>query len=135
MNRIPKARYSKEIRQEAVNLAKAVGPSEASRRLSIPLKTLADWMRAANAGTLVEVGKQHPAMSEAEQELARVKRELAEVKMERDLLKSLRPTSPGSSGEVPGHRSAAPAIPVAANVPNAGRVEQRLLRLVKPSPL
>lgn len=87
MNRIPKARYSKEIRQEAVELAKAVGPSEASRRLSIPLKTLANRRPAANAGTLAEVGKQHPSMSEAELELAKVKRELAEVKMERDLLK------------------------------------------------
>lgn len=44
-------------------------------------------MRAANAGTLAEIGKQPAAMSEAELELARVKRELAEVKMERDLLK------------------------------------------------
>lgn len=52
-----------------------------------PLKTLANWKRSANAGTLAEVGKQHPAMSEAELELARVKCELAEVKMERDLLK------------------------------------------------
>jgi hypothetical protein len=41
MNRIPKARYSKERRQKAVELAKAVGPSETSQRLSIPLKTLA----------------------------------------------------------------------------------------------
>lgn len=87
MNRIPRARYSKEIRQEAVDLAKAVGPSEASRRLSIPMKTLANWVRAANAGKLAEVGRQQPVMSEAELELARVKRELAEVKMERDLLK------------------------------------------------
>jgi transposase len=87
MNRIPKARYSKEVWQDAVELARAVGSSEASRRLSIPLKTLANWMRSANAGTLAEVGKQHPAISEAELELARVKRELAEVKMERDLLK------------------------------------------------
>jgi transposase len=69
-----------------VNLARAVGASEASRRLSIPLKTLANWMRAANAGQLSEVGKHQPAASEAELELARVKRELGEVKMERDLL-------------------------------------------------
>jgi transposase len=46
-------------------------------------------MRAANAGTLAEIGQQHPAMSEAELELTRVKRELAEVKMERDLLKCM----------------------------------------------
>lgn len=87
MNRIPKARYTKEVREEAVNLARAVGTSEASRRLSIPLKTLANWILAANAGKLGEVGKQQPAASEAELELARLKRELAEVKMERDLLK------------------------------------------------
>jgi transposase len=33
------------------------------------------------------VGKQQPAASEAELELARLKRELAEVRMERDLPK------------------------------------------------
>lgn len=87
MHRIPRARYSKEMRQEAVALAKSVGPAEASRRLSIPMKTLANWQRAANAGKLEEVGMQQPVMSEAALELARVKRELAEVKMERDLLK------------------------------------------------
>jgi transposase-like protein len=89
MNRIPKARSTKEVREEAVNLARAVGVSEASRRLSIPLKTLANWMRAANAGTLQEVGKHQPATSEAELGLMRLKRELAEVKMKRDLLKNL----------------------------------------------
>lgn len=46
MNRIPKARYTKEVPEEAVNLARAVGVSEASRRLLIPLKKLANWMRA-----------------------------------------------------------------------------------------
>lgn len=87
MNRIPRARYSKEMRQEAVALTKAVGPAEASRRLSIPMKTLANWLRAANAGKLEEVGMQQPVIAEAALELARIKRELAEVKMERDLLK------------------------------------------------
>jgi hypothetical protein len=33
-------------------LAKAVGTSEASRRLSIPLKTLANWLRVFNNGKL-----------------------------------------------------------------------------------
>jgi hypothetical protein len=57
-------------------------------RLNLRLlsKTLANWMRAANAGQLSEAGKHQPAASEAELGLARVKRELAEVKMERDLL-------------------------------------------------
>lgn len=95
MNRIPRARYTKEVREEAVNLARAVGVSEASRRLSIPLKTLANWMRAADAGKLQEVGKHQPATSEVELELMRLKRELAEVKMERDLLKKFAARSTG----------------------------------------
>ncbi len=33
MNRIPRARYSKEMRQEAVALIMAVGPAKASRRV------------------------------------------------------------------------------------------------------
>lgn len=130
MNRVPRARYSQERRQEAIELAQVMGLSEASRRLSIPLKTPANRMRAANAG---QIDKRHPAMSAAELELARVKRELAEVTLERDALKCVRPTSPRRSGEGPGHRSAVSAIPIAANVPNAGRVELGLLRLAKPS--
>ena len=87
MNRVPKARYTKEFREEAVKLAEAVGGSEASRRLSIPLKSLANWQRAAKAGKLEEVGRQQKPQTELEAELQRTKRELAEVKMERDLLK------------------------------------------------
>jgi transposase len=87
MNRIPRARYTKEFREEAVKLAAAVGASEASRRLAIPLKSLANWQRAAKAGKLEEVGRQQKPQTELEAELQRTKRELAEVKMERDLLK------------------------------------------------
>jgi transposase-like protein len=81
MNRIPKARYTQKVREEAVNLARAVGASEASRRLSISLKTLANWIRAGNAGQLSELSKHPPAASEVELELelARVKRKLADL--------------------------------------------------------
>jgi transposase-like protein len=89
MNRVPRARYTKEFREEAVKLAEAVGASEASRRLSIPLKSLANWQQAAKAGKLEEVGRQQKPQTELEAELQRTKRELAEVKMERDLLKNL----------------------------------------------
>ena len=71
----------------------AVGASEASRRLSIPLESLANWQRAAKTVKLEEVGRQQKPQTELEAELQRTKRtkrtkrELAEVKMERDLLK------------------------------------------------
>jgi transposase len=87
MNRIRKALYTKEFREEAVKLAASVGSSEAARRFSIPLKSLVNWMRAAKAGQFDKVGAQQKPLTEVEQELNRVKRELAEVKMERDLLK------------------------------------------------
>lgn len=44
MNRIPKAVYTSEFREEAVKqaLTEGVGVLEAARRLSVPLKTLAN---------------------------------------------------------------------------------------------
>jgi transposase-like protein len=49
MKRIPKAVYTKEFREEALKLAMTdgVGVSEAARRVSISMKTLANWVRAA----------------------------------------------------------------------------------------
>jgi len=48
---------------------------------------LANWVRAAKAGKLKDVGRHQNPLTEVEAELAQLKRELAEVKMERDLLK------------------------------------------------
>lgn len=89
MKRIPKAVYTKEFREEAVKLAMTdgVGVSEAARRVSISMKTLANWVRAAKDGKLKNVGQTQKPLTEIEAELGRLKRELAEVKMERDLLK------------------------------------------------
>ncbi len=86
MNRIPKAVYTSEFREQAVKLAlsECVGISEAARRLSVPLKTLANWVRSAKAGKLQEIGKEQKPQTELEAELSRVQRELAEVKMERE---------------------------------------------------
>jgi transposase InsO family protein len=47
--------YTKEFREEAVKLATAVGASEASRRLSVPLRSLANRLRASRAGKLEEI--------------------------------------------------------------------------------
>src|ERR1700754_4426771 len=101
MNRIPKAVYTSEFREQAVKLAlsEGVGISEAARRLSVPLKTLANWVRSARVGKLQEVGKEQKPQTELEAELARVQRELAEVKMERDLLKNISRGAPLPEGQ------------------------------------
>ena len=82
-------RYSKEFRTEAVKMVVEDGVSayEASRRLSLPKSTLANWVRAYKAGKLHDIGGQQRPLTEVEQELARVKRELVQVKQERDILK------------------------------------------------
>ena len=89
MKGIPQGRYTKEFRQEAVKLVMEEGLSwgEAARRLSLPTSTLANWVKAAKAGKLGEVGKNYRPLTEVEMELARAKKELAIVKMERDILK------------------------------------------------
>jgi transposase len=86
---IPQGRYTKEFRQEAVKLVIEEGLSwgEAARRLSLPTSTLANWVKAAKAGKLGEVGKNYRPLTEVEMELASTKKELVIVKMERDILK------------------------------------------------
>ena len=89
MKGIPQGRYTREFRQEAVRLVTEEGLSwvKAARQLSLPTSTLANWVKAAKAGKLGDVGKTYRPLTEIEMELARTKRELAEVKMERDILK------------------------------------------------
>jgi len=89
VKRIPQGRYTKEFRQEAVKLVMEEGLSwgEAARRVSLPTSTLANWVRAAKAGKLGDVGKNYRPLTEIEMELSRTRKELAEVKMERDILK------------------------------------------------
>jgi transposase len=79
MNRIPKAVYTKEFREEAVKLAmtEGVGVSVAARRLSISMKTVANRVCAAKAGKLEQVGQHQKPLAEIGAELGRVKRELA----------------------------------------------------------
>mgnify|MGYP003433167852 FL=1 len=89
MERIPKGIYTPEFRAEAVKLVEAEGLSidRAAKRLSVPKSSLSNWVRAARAGKLTEVGKGQWLPSELELELARTRKELVEVKLERDLLK------------------------------------------------
>lgn len=89
MERIPRAVYTRELRQEAVRLVTEGGLTvrEVGEQLSIPYHTIKYWLKMDKKGKLPEVGRQQKALTEVEMELLRVKRELAEVKMERDLLK------------------------------------------------
>jgi transposase len=61
--------------------------AEAAGKLSLPTSTLGNWVKAAKAGKLGDVGKNYRPLTEVEAELARVKKENAELKMERDILK------------------------------------------------
>ncbi len=89
MKGVPRGRYTKEFREEAVKLVteEKLPLPEAARRLSLAPSTLGNWVKAYKAGRLGEVGKTYRPLTEVEIELARTKKELAEVKMERDILK------------------------------------------------
>jgi len=89
LKRGPQGRYTKELREEAVKLVteERLSLPEAARRLSLPTSTLANWVKAAKAGKLGDVGKNYRPLTEIEMELARTKKELATVKMECEILK------------------------------------------------
>lgn len=90
MKRGSKGSYTKEFREQAVKLVLVDGLTqrEAAGRLSMSVKTLGNWIVAANKGTLSKIGKTEQRVpTDLEAELARVKRELATVTMERDILK------------------------------------------------
>jgi len=89
MKGVPQGRYTKEFRQEAVKLVleQKLSWSKAARQLSLPTSTLANWVKAYNAGKLGEIGKTYRPLTEIEMELARMKKENAELRMERDILK------------------------------------------------
>ena len=89
MKGIPRGRYTKEFREEAVKLVTqgTLSLPEASRRLSLAPSTIGSWVKAYRAGKLGGIGKTQRPLTEIEMELARTKKELVEVKMERDILK------------------------------------------------
>jgi transposase len=89
MKGIPRRRYTKEFREEAVKLVteEKMSLPEAARRLSLAPSTIGNWVKTYKAGKLGEVGQSYRPLTEMEMELSRAKKELAEVKMERDILK------------------------------------------------
>ena len=89
MEKIPRAIYTKELREEAVKLVTESGLKipEVGRRLEIAPSTLRYWVTVEREGKLSDVGRRQKPLTEVEMELARVKRELAITKAERDILK------------------------------------------------
>ena len=93
MEKLPKQVYTAEFRQQAVEMIKREGLSvaEASRKLSMSQKTLANWVKWAKDGKVSAarggVVTPRPAVTDAEAELSRLRREVAELRMERDILK------------------------------------------------
>jgi len=89
MKGIPRGRYTRELREEAVRLIteEKLSLPEAASRLSLAPSTLSYWVKAFRAGKLGDIGKAQRPLTEVEMELARTKKALAEVKMERDILK------------------------------------------------
>ncbi len=89
MKGIPRGRYSKEFREEAVKLIteEKLSLPEAGRRLNLAPTTIGSWVKASKAGRLGEIGKTYRPLTEVEIENARLKKALAEAKIECEILK------------------------------------------------
>ena len=93
MEKLPKQVYTSEFRQQAVQMIERdkLSVAEASRKLSISQKTLANWVKRARDGRLpaahTEPGAARRIVMDAEAENSRLRRENAELRMERDILK------------------------------------------------
>ncbi len=71
MERIPKGKYTKEFREEAVKpvLENGLSAGEASRRLSLAKSTPENWSKASKSGKLKETGSSYRKLSETELDL------------------------------------------------------------------
>ena len=79
MNRIPNGHYTRAAREEAARLAEGVRASAASRRLSIPLKTLTNRLRTSTADRLEEIGRNQKPQTELEAQLQWIKRKSSQA--------------------------------------------------------
>ncbi len=94
MEKLPKQVYTSEFRQQVVAQIERdrLSVAEASRKLSISQKTLANWVKRARDGKLPMASDGDGAVArrsvtDADAELSRLRRENAELRMERDILK------------------------------------------------
>jgi transposase-like protein len=89
MKGVPRGRYTREFRQEAVKLVieQHLSWAKAAQQLSLPTSTVSNWVKAYQEGKLGEIGKTFRPLTEIEIELARVKKENSTLKMENEILK------------------------------------------------
>jgi transposase len=105
MERVPRQQYTKEFREQAVQLVQdqKLTIPEAARRLAMSDKTLANWVFRARQGQLSGLGESRRPVTDLEAEVSRLKRELVEVRMERDILKKA--TAYFAKAQLPGTHS------------------------------
>lgn len=79
-------KYTKEFKQEAVQLARQISVRKAAADLGINATMLSDWSRALNKdGT--EAFRGHGKRTVMEAELNRLRKEISVLKQEREILK------------------------------------------------
>ena len=88
MKGIPRGRYTKEFRQEAVKLVieEKLSWGKAARRLSLEPSTIGKRIKAYQEDKQGEIGKTYRPLIEVETELARVKKENTTLKVENEIL-------------------------------------------------
>src|SRR5690625_3899519 len=67
--------YTDDFKSQAAALSDSIGRAEAARQLGIPVKSLANWVTAANAGRPLRSPKRKP-VDELESEPSRLSRRL-----------------------------------------------------------
>lgn len=89
MKGIPRGKYTKEFREEAVKLIteEKLSYPEAGRRLQLAPTTIMNWVKAFKASKLGDIGKNYRPLIEVEIELARIKKDNATLKMENEISK------------------------------------------------
>ena len=86
MKRVPKRSYTEQYKQEAVRLVREVGVAEVARRLEMPAKSLANWVRRSRAGQALVSDKRAP-VDELEAENRRLRADNARLRLEREILR------------------------------------------------
>jgi Transposase. len=81
MARLPKARYTRELKVHAVSMARdeGLGIAKTARRLSISSKTLANWVKQAQEG---QDFTRQSAISDVDAENSRLRKENVGLRME-----------------------------------------------------